>query len=986
MASRPDELYLIDGNSLVYRAFFALPESIATSTGFPTNAIFGFASMLVKILTEHGTKPTVVVWDAGLVRPQGGLRGVQGRPRASARRCSGEQWPHFEPLVEAFGYRNVHVDGFEADDVIASIAERARERGSADPDRDRHRRPRRVPAHRPRGRRQGHGDEPRDHRDEDVRPRGGRRALRHPARADPRLLRAEGRHERQHPRRPRDRRQDRVAAPAAVGRPRGRARRTSTTSRAPSASRTSPSTPTSRACRRSSRRSGATSRSTSTSAAEASQEPDRSRLREVFREFELRDPLRRLEEVLGEDEAAPRQRADHDGRRRGARGHARSTSARCPTRGAGARRRAARGPGGRAVRRRRARGASRAAVRRGRPHRRGGRPGGRRRAPSATGRSSPTTPSRSARCRRTSSTTRCSGAYLLEPARRGYPFRELVRGARSGRGRRGPASRATPCSPPRSRSGSASSSSTASLAGASWTTSSCRSCRSCATMERAGVRLDVERLARDHRARARGDPHAGGGGVGARGDGVRPRLAAAARRDPVREARAVAQAARQDRLLHRRARPAGDPRRARDHPQDRALARAQPARQDVLQRPAAARRRARAASTRRSCRRSPSPADWRARTRTCRTSRSARSSARRSAAASRPRPGNVLLSADYSQIELRVLAHIADEPVLKEIFVQGRGRAHRDRVAGLPARRPTSSRVGQRSQAKMINYGIVYGLSDFGLADRLGIPREEAKAIIDAYLDRFPRVRAYIEAMIAKGTEDGYVTTLWGRRRQIPELKARNWGVRTLGERLAVNSPIQGTAADVLKLAMVRAHEVARASSPVRQILTVHDELLFEGPPDARSRPSATTSSPRWSGCGTTSPRSSSTSGSGGPGSTPNDVASRSAITLLAGRSAASAGLRGGRRRDGRQRRTALDRGGPRRRARRAAVGGQRLPAHARARSSSSAGRWATCSASGASSWSASRGSAPCRCSARSRRRSRCSSSAGRCRARSARC
>ena len=137
----------------------------------------------------------------------------------------------------------------------------------------------------------------------------------------------------------------------------------------------------------------------------------------------------------------------------------------------------------------------------------------------------------------------------------------------------------------------------------------------------------------------------------------------------------------------------------------------------------------------------------------------------------------------------------------------------------------------------MINYGIVYGLSDYGLADRLGIPREEAKAIIDAYLDRFPRVRAYIEAMIAKGTEDGYVTTLWGRRRQIPELKARNWGVRTLGERLAVNSPIQGTAADVLKLAMVRAHEVVR-DTPVRQILTVHDELLFEGPPDAdRGRP-----------------------------------------------------------------------------------------------------------------------------------------------------
>src|SRR5215217_6600061 len=128
MADRPDELYLIDGNSLVYRAFFALPESIATSTGFPTNAIFGFASMLVKILTEHGTKPTVVVWDAG----------ASGRKEVYAEYKAGrstrpdllkEQWPHFEPLVEAFGYTNIRLDGFEADDVIATLAERAREQG-----------------------------------------------------------------------------------------------------------------------------------------------------------------------------------------------------------------------------------------------------------------------------------------------------------------------------------------------------------------------------------------------------------------------------------------------------------------------------------------------------------------------------------------------------------------------------------------------------------------------------------------------------------------------------------------------------------------------------------------------------------------------------------------------------------------------------------------------------------------------------------------
>ncbi len=111
----------------------------------------------------------------------------------------------------------------------------------------------------------------------------------------------------------------------------------------------------------------------------------------------------------------------------------------------------------------------------------------------------------------------------------------------------------------------------------------------------------------------------------------------------------------------------------------------------------------------------------------------------------------------------------------------------------------------------MINYGIVYGLSDFGLADRLNIPREEAKEFIDAYLERFPRVAEFIAATIEQAKEEGYVKTLWGRRRQIPELRARNYQVRTLGERLAVNTVIQGTAADIIKLAMVRCHRRARA-------------------------------------------------------------------------------------------------------------------------------------------------------------------------------
>ena len=138
-----------------------------------------------------------------------------------------------------------------------------------------------------------------------------------------------------------------------------------------------------------------------------------------------------------------------------------------------------------------------------------------------------------------------------------------------------------------------------------------------------------------------------------------------------------------------------------------------------------------------------------------------------------------------------------------------------------------------RSKAKMINYGIVYGLSDYGLADRLNIAREEAKDFIDAYLDRFPRVAAFIEGTIERAKEEGFVQTLWGRRRQIPELRARNYQLRTLGERLAVNTVIQGTAADIIKLAMVRCrHALEQSAMRTRLILTIHDELLFEGPPE----------------------------------------------------------------------------------------------------------------------------------------------------------
>src|SRR5438094_1723778 len=128
MQPMPDELFLIDGNSLAYRAFFALPESIATSDGMPTNAIFGFASMLVKILTEYGPKATIVVWDAGMSGREETYEPYKAERKARPD-LRGEQWPHMEPLVEAFGYHNVRVEGYEADDVIAALAEEAKGAG-----------------------------------------------------------------------------------------------------------------------------------------------------------------------------------------------------------------------------------------------------------------------------------------------------------------------------------------------------------------------------------------------------------------------------------------------------------------------------------------------------------------------------------------------------------------------------------------------------------------------------------------------------------------------------------------------------------------------------------------------------------------------------------------------------------------------------------------------------------------------------------------
>ena len=192
--------------------------------------------------------------------------------------------------------------------------------------------------------------------------------------------------------------------------------------------------------------------------------------------------------------------------------------------------------------------------------------------------------------------------------------------------------------------------------------------------------------------------------------------------------------------------------------------------------------------------------------------------------------GMRLLSADYNQVELRVLAHVAGEDVLREIFASGQD-VHRETAAEVLQISPDEVGPAERSKAKMVNYGIAYGLSAFGLADRLQIARDEAALYIQRYFERFPAVQRFIQETIARAEREGFVTTLLGRRRNIPELRSDQRQRRSLGERLAVNTVIQGTAADIIKLAMVRCHAALReAGMATRLVLQIHDELLFEGP------------------------------------------------------------------------------------------------------------------------------------------------------------
>ncbi len=201
--------------------------------------------------------------------------------------------------------------------------------------------------------------------------------------------------------------------------------------------------------------------------------------------------------------------------------------------------------------------------------------------------------------------------------------------------------------------------------------------------------------------------------------------------------------------------------------------------------------------------------------------------------------GRVLVDADYSQIELRVLAHVADDDAMIEAFRGGQDihATTASKVYGVPVEEVTPQ---MRSSCKAVNFGIVYGISDFSLAQDIGVTRKEAAAFIQSYLDTYPGVQHYMESIKQSARETGYVETLFGRRRALPELNSKNFNLRSFGERAAMNTPIQGTAADIIKIAMLRVRDRLKAEGfEARLILQVHDELILEAPEHEAERAAA---------------------------------------------------------------------------------------------------------------------------------------------------
>jgi DNA polymerase-1 len=812
-------LFLIDGNSLVYRAFFALPESIATSTGEPTNAIFGFASMLVKLITEYGMTPTIVAWDAGTSGR------TEAYPEYKAQRRSRpdllrEQWPAFEPLVEAFGYRNARVEGFEADDVLATIAQRAIEQGIAvsivTGDRDAF-----------------------QLIDEQglVTVMATARGITETKLYDraavierygiapeqiPDFYGLKGDTSDNIPGVPGIGEKTAADLLATFGWLEALLERTDEVSGV----KRRENLITHRADAIVSKQLATMQRDlplelslTDVLAAE----PDLTALRETFRRYELRDPLRRLEEVLGAVAAAraapsvpgPAARTIGLGGLREIAAGEIAVSLCPPLIPEGA----LFGDGG----------PWRFGVAAGETDVYVGDCAGPAELIAALGERSVIAHDAKAlgSVPPGLSFDTMIAAYLLDPARRGYLLGELCEDRGIDPGAAEPAAWQAAA--------------VAALAAAQRPELEQRELSALfetvelplvavlRAMEEAGIALDLDCLAA---------------------------ITARVQHEVAELEQAIHQAAGEEFLI-------GSPQQLGSILFEKlALSRKRRGKTGYSTdaRVLAAIRgeheivpmieRWRELSTLVKTYLEPLPAlvdqDSRLHTTFVQTvAATGRLSSVNPNLQNVPirtplgreirgcfvaGPGCVLLAADYSQVELRILAQLAQEPVLKEIFRRGEDvhTATACQVFGVDA---DQLDAGMRSKAKMVNYGIVYGLTDFGLADRLQIPREEAAVFIATYFERFPAVREFIEKTIAQAIEQGYVTTLLGRRRQIPELRARNRQQHALGERLAVNTVIQGTAADIIKVAMVRCDR-AIAQLRSRLILQIHDELLFEGPPD----------------------------------------------------------------------------------------------------------------------------------------------------------